>query len=129
MRPATSAAAAHHKLTERLCYTLSKFSEAAASARTPKVLPGCAGMKHRNVYIPPEVMVAQMKRRSGIRALKSTDVLEIARTIVDETQLHTETISILQKAAIHLEEAKAWYLADEIRDLIEKIRNAEGARS
>jgi hypothetical protein len=86
-------------------------------------------MKQRNVYIPPEVMVAQMKRRAGIRALKRADVLEIARTIVDETQLHAETISILQKAAIRLEEAKAWYLADEIRDLIEKIRNAEEARS
>jgi hypothetical protein len=48
---------------------------------------------------------------------------------VDETQLHTETISILQRAASRLEEAKAWYLADEIRDLIEKIRNAEEARS
>jgi hypothetical protein len=61
--------------------------------------------------------------------LKRADVLEIARTIVDETQLHAETISILQKAATRLEEAKAWYLADEIRDLIEKIRNTEEARS
>jgi|HubBroStandDraft_2_1064218.scaffolds.fasta_scaffold875167_2 hypothetical protein len=86
-------------------------------------------MNYRNVYIPPEVMVAQMKRRAGIRALKRADVLEIARTIVDETQLHAETISILQKAATRLEEAKAWYLADEIRDLIEKIRNTEEARS
>jgi hypothetical protein len=86
-------------------------------------------MNYRNVYIPPEVMVAQMKRRAGIRALKRADVLEIARTIVDETQLHAETISMLQKAATRLEEAKAWYLADEIRDLIEKIRNTEEARS
>lgn len=86
-------------------------------------------MKHRNVYITPEAMVAQMKRRAGIRILKRVDVLEIAKTIVDQTQLHTETISILQRAASRLEEAKAWYLADEIRDLIEKIRNAEEARS
>ena len=86
-------------------------------------------MKHRNVYIPPELMVARMKRRAGIRSLKRADVLEIARTIVDETQLHIETISILQKAAIRLEEAKSWYLAHELRDLIEKIRNAEKARS
>jgi hypothetical protein len=86
-------------------------------------------MKHRNVYITPEVMVAQMKRRLGIRSLKRADVLEIARTIVDETQLHTETISILQRAASRLEETKGWYLADEIRDLIETIRNAEEARS
>ena len=85
-------------------------------------------MKHRNVYITPEQMVAQMKRRAGIRSLKRADVLEIARTIVDETQLHTETISILQRVASRLEETKAWYLADEIRDLIEKIRNAEKAR-
>jgi hypothetical protein len=90
---------------------------------------GKAGMKHRNVYITPEVMVARMKRRAGVRALKRADVLEIARTIVDETRLHTETISILQKTAIRLEEAKAWYLADELRNLIEKIRNAEEARS
>jgi hypothetical protein len=85
-------------------------------------------MKHRNVYTTPEQMVAQMKRRAGIRSLKRADVLEIARTIVDETQLHTETISILQRVASRLEETKAWYLADEIRDLIEKIRNAEKAR-
>jgi hypothetical protein len=88
-----------------------------------------AGTKHRNVYITPEVMVARMKRRAGIRSLKRVDVLEIARTIVDETQLHTETLSILQRAASRLEQAKAWYLADEIRDLIEKIRNAENART
>jgi hypothetical protein len=86
-------------------------------------------MKHRNVYITPEQMVAQMKRRAGIRSLKRADVLEIARTIVDETQLHTETISILQRVASRLEETKSWYLADEVRDLIEKIRNAEKARS
>jgi hypothetical protein len=86
-------------------------------------------MKHRNVYITPEVMVARMKRRAGIRSLKRADVLEIARTIVDETQLHTETISILRSAACRLEEAKAWYLADEVRGLVEKIRNAEKARS
>jgi hypothetical protein len=86
-------------------------------------------MKHRNAYITPEMMVAQMKRRAGIRSLKRADVLEIARTIVDEAQLYTETLSILQRAASRLEETKAWYLADEIRDLIEKIRNAEEARS
>ncbi len=82
-----------------------------------------------NVYITPEVMVARMKRRAGIRSLKRADVLEIARTIVDEAQLHSETIAILQRTASRLEEVKAWYLADEIRDLIEKIRNAEQARS
>ena len=86
-------------------------------------------MKHRNVYITPEQMVAQMKRRAGIRSLKRADVLEIARTIVDETQLHTETISILQRVASRLEETKSWYLAHEVRDLIEKIRNAEKASS
>jgi hypothetical protein len=86
-------------------------------------------MKHRNVYITPEVMVAQMKRRAGIRSLKRADVLEIARTIVDEAQVQTETLSMLQRVASRLEEAKAWYLADEIRDLMEKIRNAEQARS
>ncbi len=86
-------------------------------------------MKHRNVYITPEAMVAQMKRRAGIRSLNRADVRKIARTILDETQLHTGTISILQRAAISLEETKAWYLADEIRHLIEKIRNGEKARS
>lgn len=86
-------------------------------------------MKHRNVYITPEQMVAQMKRRAGIRSLKRADVLEIARTIVDETQLHTETISILQRVASRLEETKSWYLAHEVHDLIEKIRNAEKASS
>jgi hypothetical protein len=91
---------------------------------------GRAGVEHRNVFITPEVLVARMKRRAGIRSVKRADVLEIARTIVDETQLHTETtFSILQRAASRLEEAKAWYLADEIRDLIEKIRNAERAPS
>jgi len=82
-------------------------------------------MKHRNIYITPEVMVARMKSRAGIRSLKRADVLEIARTIVDETQLHAGTTSILQGAAGRLEETKACYLADEIRDLIEKIWNAE----
>jgi hypothetical protein len=88
-----------------------------------------ARMKHRNVYVAPEVMVARMKRRAGIRNLQRADLLEIARTIVDETQLHTETLSILQRAASRLDAAKAWYLADEIRDLIEKIRNAEKSPS
>jgi hypothetical protein len=86
-------------------------------------------MIHRNVYITPEMMVARIKSRAGIRILKRADALEIARTIVDEARLHTETISILQRAASRLEETKAWYLADELRDLIEKIRNAEIARS
>jgi hypothetical protein len=86
-------------------------------------------MKYRNVYITPEEMVAQMKSRAGIRSLKRADVLEIARTIVDEMQVQTETISILQRAAGRLEETKASYLADEIRDLIERIRDAENARS
>jgi hypothetical protein len=49
-------------------------------------------MKHRNVYITPEVMVARIKSRAGIRSLKRADVLEIARTIVDETQpLHANS--------------------------------------
>jgi hypothetical protein len=86
-------------------------------------------MEHRNVYITPEAMVARMKSRAGIRSLKRADVLEIARTIVNETQLHTGTTSILQSAASRLDETNAWYLADEIRDLIEKIQNTESARS
>lgn len=85
-------------------------------------------MKYRNVYITPEEMVAQMKIRAGIRSLKRADVLKIARTIVDEMQFQTGTISVLQSAASRLEETEASYLADEIRDLIEKIRDAERAR-
>jgi hypothetical protein len=86
-------------------------------------------MNRRNVYITPEEMVAQMKSHAGIRRLKKSDALEIARTIVDEAQLHTETISILQRAADRLEETKAWYLVDEIRDLIEKMQKTEKPRA
>jgi hypothetical protein len=81
----------------------------------------------QNVYIAPEVMVARMKSRAGIRNLKSADVREIARIIVDETQFQTGTTSILHSAASRLEEAKASYLADEVRDLIEQILNAQKA--
>lgn len=84
-------------------------------------------MKHHNVHITPEVMVARMKSRAGIRSLKSADVREIARIIVDETQIQTGTASILHSAASRLEEAKAWYLADEVRDLIKQILIAQKA--
>jgi hypothetical protein len=86
-------------------------------------------MNHRNIYITPEVMVARMKSRAGIRNLKRADARRIARTIVDEAQLYTGATSILHAAASRLQEAKAWPLADEIRDLIEHVGNAEKARS
>jgi hypothetical protein len=84
--------------------------------------PGAEMNRHFN-YITPEEMVSRMKSRAGIRNLKKSDVREIARTIVDEAQLQAETVSILERAANRLEETGAWYLVDEIRDLLEKIQD------
>jgi hypothetical protein len=56
-------------------------------------------MKHRDVYPTPEEMVARMKSHAGIRRLDEFEALEIALTIVDETQPQGE-ISPFKKSGM-----------------------------
>jgi hypothetical protein len=81
--------------------------------------------RHRDAYITSEEMLARMKSHAGIRKLEKSEATEIARTIVDEAQPQGEMIAILQRAEHRLEKIKALPLVDEIRELIEKVRNTE----
>jgi CBS-domain-containing membrane protein len=83
--------------------------------------------RYRDGYITSEEMLARMKSHARIRKLEKSEATEIARTIVDEAQPQGEMIAILNRAEHRLEKIKALPLVDEIRELIEKVRNTEMA--